>query len=264
MANTRFFRSSQNLALTATLKNGSGGGAPSLAESSASPMSNAIQHDRYTPWMTNSTPAASPVNLDIDLGSTVSVYALGVHRYRLLAGTAGTLTIGTQTGAYNGAGAFTTFGTISSANLTSSKDRAVIDTSTVSTRSVRFSFAHTSAVWSVGKLWVVVAPTIDLGQIYAIGSVLTPVRYQVENVGPSGIPMVDDFNEDGFLWSLDLSVVTTATKTAVWTTVNSGRSCSMLDDNDKLEEVRVVGGAIPTARMMTDAYAPRLELARLP
>lgn len=262
MANTRWFRSSQNLILAGTLKNGSGGGAPAENSDTAYPMSNALQHDRYTPWKTPSTPPASPINIDVDLGGTFSVYALGVHRYELLSGTAGTLTIGTQTGAYSGGGAFTTFGTISSANLTSSKDRAVIDTATVSARSVRFSFAHTSAVFAVGKLWAVIAPTIEV--MYSPGAVLTPYRAIVETVGPDGIPYVNDYNEDGFLWSLGFENTTNANKLTLWTLVNSGRSCSMLDDSDKLEEVRVVGGAVPTTRVFIDPWSPRLDLARLP
>lgn len=262
MADSRFFRSSQNVALSGTLKNGSGGGAPAETSDPSFPMLQAIQHDRMTPWKTPSTPASSPINLDIDFGSTLSIYAMGVHRYELFSGSAGTLTMQTQTGTYTPGGTWTTFGTISGANLTSSRDRAAVDTNTVSCRSGRWSFAHTSGVFAVGKVWAVVAPTIT--KQYAKDSVLTPVRYITENVDSNGVAFINDYMEDGFLWSLDLGVCTSAEKIAIWTLVNSGRSCSMLDDADKLEEVRVVGGQIPTARAFDTVYFPRIELARLP
>ena len=265
MANIRFFRNSQNEALTengATLKNGSGGGAPAEASDSAYPMSNALLADRYSPWRTNNTPAGTPVNLDVDLGGTLSIYAIGVHGFTLISGSMGTLTLGYQTGTYNGAGSFTTFGTISAASLTTSRDRAVVDTGTQSARSLRWSFAHTSAIWSVGKVFAVVAPTIDCDALMP-GSLYTPVRYQTENVGPSGIPAITDHNRDGFLWSLDLGPVSSALRLAVWTIVNSASPVSMIDDADKLEEVRIPGGQIPSPRAFS-TYNPRLDLTRLP
>lgn len=265
MANLRFARSSQNLAVLGTVQNGVGTNAPALQEDSQYPMSNAAQADRYTPWKTPGTPPSSPLNIDIDLGAAFSIYAIGVHRYNLLGGSAGTLTVQTQTGSYNGTGTWTTFGTIASANLTSSKDRCVIDTNTVaSVRSIRWSFAHTSGIWSVGKLFAIITPTVDLGNSYAVGSVLTPVRYQTVQVDANGIPDIDDHNEDGFLWSLDLGYTTSAIRLSMWTLVNSGAPVSMIDENDKLEEVRVVGGQIATEHTFLSVYHPRLELARLP
>ena len=266
MANFRFFRNTQNEALTengATLKNGSGGGAPAEASDPLNTMSNALTADRYSVWKTNNTPAASPVNLDVDLGSALSIYAIGVHGFTLVGGSMGTLTIQTQTGSYTPAGTWTTFGTIASANLTSSRDRAVIDTNTVaSVRSIRWSFAHTSGIWTVGKVWAVVAPTIDCDALMP-GSMYTPTRYQTEVVGPSGIPAITDSARDGFLWSLDLGPVGSALKLAVWSIVNSANPVSMLDDADKLEEVRIPGGQIPSPRFFS-TYNPRLDLTRLP
>lgn len=262
MADTRWFRSAHNVALAGTLKNGVGLNAPALVEDTSFPMAQAIQHDRMTPWKTPTTPASSPVKIDIDFGSTLSIYAMGVHRYELLSGTAGTLTMETQTGTYDGTGTWNSFGTITSANLTSSKDRASLQTSGQSARSGRWSFAHTSAVFSVGKLWAVIAPTLT--KQYAKDSILTPTRYITENVDANGAAMINDYNEDGFLWSMDMGVCTAAEWIQIKLLLNSGRSLSMLDDADKLEEVRVVGGQIPAGRAFDTSYFPRIELARLP
>jgi len=262
MADSRFFRSSHNVALAGTVKNGVGLNAPALVEDSSYPMDQAIQHDRMTPWKTPTTPASSPVKIDIDFGSTLSIYGMGVHRYELLSGTAGTLTMETQTGTYDGTGTWNSFGTITSASLTSSKDRAALQTSGVSARSGRWSFAHTSAVFSVGKLWAVVAPSLT--KQYAKDSVLTPVRHIIENIDANGVAFINDYNEDGFLWELDMGICTNSEKIQLWLLLNSGRSLSMLDDADKLEEVRIVGGQMPTGRAFDTVYSPRVTLARCP
>jgi hypothetical protein len=259
MSNTRFIKNSQNLALTATLKNGTGGGAPSTVEDSAYPMTNALQSDRYTPWLTPSG-AATPIQFDIDLGSSLSVNAIGLHGFRLHSGSMGTLTITYGTSYAPG----TSWGTISGATLTANRDVVVI-AGPSSARYIRLSFAHTSAIFSVGKLLVAITPTLDAGGIYSPGSTETPFRYQTVIEGPSGQPAINDVGDQGNLWDMRFTQITTAAKDVLDQLGGEAYPFSLLDENDLLFEVMLAGASgVACERVFTDVWNVSVPLKRLP
>lgn len=259
MSNTRFVTNSQNLALAATLKNGTGGGAPALSESDDYPMSNALFHDRYTPWLTPSG-AASPIQFDIDLGSSLSVKVIGLHGFRLHSGSMGTLTI-TYGTTYAPA---TSWGTITGATLTANRD-AVVIAGPSNARYIRLSFAHTSAIFSVGKLLVAITPTLDAGGIYSPGSTETPFRYQTVIEGPSGQPAVNDVGDQGNLWEMRFTQITTAAKDVLDQLGAEAYPFSLLDENDLLYEVMIAGATgVPCERVYQDVWNVTLPLKRLP
>ncbi|HXT99584.1 MAG TPA: hypothetical protein VN903_01240, partial [Polyangia bacterium] len=61
-----------NYIASATLMNGSGGGAPALIQTSPYTMSNLVGSDRYKFWMSSALAASSAFNVDFDLGANRS------------------------------------------------------------------------------------------------------------------------------------------------------------------------------------------------
>jgi len=266
MANTRFVASIGNYALYSSILNGTGGGAPALSEATGYPMSNALQHDRYTQWQVAGG-AGTPVNYDFDLGLNRDLYAIGLHGFRLLSGTMGDLTI-QYAAAVAGyvPGAWSTFGTIAAASLNASgvRDVVSVDTTPPSGRYIRLSFVHTTAVWSVGKVFATGTPTINAGVVYDIGGVETELRYQLVTTGPTGHPLLEDIGDQGRAWTVGFSAVSTATKNLLIGLGQQSRPFSLVDENDALYEVRTQSGVVMATRVFNDLWNVSLELVRLP
>ena len=79
MAGTRFATAGANvvIAVPATIKNGTGGGAPPLVQDAAYPMSNLLLVDRYTVWATGAA-APSPHLVHLDLGFAYDISFVGL------------------------------------------------------------------------------------------------------------------------------------------------------------------------------------------
>jgi len=256
VAGTRFILSSANQCLAATLKNGTGGGAPAVSEATGYPMTNALQHDRYSFWQVASG-SGTPFAFDVDLGEDNLITVAGLHGFRLLSGTMGTFVVYYASAAqgYNPAAwAGGTFGSVSGATLgtsgvTANRDIAIV-AAVQTTRYLRYSFTHTTAVWSVGKLLASVAPTILAGAdtIYGAGGVETDYRTQIVTAGASGHPVIEDLGDQGKAWQVTFPAVSTATKDLLRSLASSARPFSMLDDTDALYEVRIQSGAIQCSR----------------
>lgn len=135
-----------NLLQSATLKNGTGGGAPARDEVSPWVMENALDRDRGHVWQ-----GAATVNYDALLPSadSVEVFAM-LGRRPAPNGGAGITSVAFkhQSGAYTPGGAFTTAGTTGFSPT--QRDGGVIATAIVDT--LRFTVTASTG-YTVGRLW---------------------------------------------------------------------------------------------------------------
>jgi hypothetical protein len=268
MGTTRFVTNANNLGLGATLKNGSGGGAPALASATGYPMANTLTKARYVPFVSASG-AASPINLDFDQGGDTAVKAIGLHALSVLSGTLGTITISYATAAEGYVpGAWPhTYGTIASSAFSGHRDACVVANATM--RYWRISIAHTSAQISLGKV-LLAATLTDLGYIYWPGSTETIVRYDTAMVGPAGLPNIQTRPYLGKLWQMTMDTVTGTQLATLQGLAASGDPFSLIDEGSLLEEVMIQGGQISAARKYAagaaanDVWAASLPLQRLP
>lgn len=210
MANTQVGLVNLIAQSAATLKNGTGGGAPARSETSPYLMDNLRVGDRYTLWKSGLL-AAAAFNVDFDLGGTVDLSAFGVLGYEQVAGSHVFVDVFTQTGAYAPAGTWTFFGSIARLALDNVRDDGVTD-ATVSARSVRFVFIPDIAntIITVGSLFA--GEATDLGGIHSPGTGFIPYGNQTETPLPSGAVVVRETGRDGGDWPMTWRSVPVATR----------------------------------------------------
>lgn len=267
MANTKIGTANW-IETNGTLKNGTGGGAPALDETTPYTMSKVLTSDRYSLWKTGATPGASPVNLDIDLGANRTVTCATIHGYRPGTGTGVTsLKIYSQpsSAGYPPAG-WTLQGTLNQGSLAlsqSPRDAGVVFAS-VSQRYWRFEFTHGGGAWSAGKLglW---NPT-DLGAIHTPGGLDAPFRNRLETPLPSGAVVLADLGDPGrdivHPWE---QIESTLRNTLLGLHDKTG-SFLLIDSetNPNFYEVYLRRGRVPVGRDSHILYDITLDMARLP
>ena len=251
-----------NLLDTATLKNGTGGGAPALDETSPYTMSNLIVADRYTIWKTANPPGGSPINVDFDLGSNKTVTAVGILGYR----PAGTLAA-TSLKVYSAASAagyvpagWTLQATMNGISGNPRDLGAVIPS--VSQRYWRFEFTHIGTAWSGGRFYI--GNPTDLGAIGDPGSSYTPFRNRLETPMPGGAVVLTDLGDPGATWVIPWSVIESSLRTTLLSLQALSSSFVLIDADENFFEVYLKGGRLPTSWRTASVYDASMELERLP
>lgn len=256
MANARFIVT--NRCIGATLKNGSGGGAPVANELAAYPMTNALTADRWRVWRTSAAPAG-PQQFDLDFGTARSIDAAAIHGFRVTTGFLVTdvLVRYLSAGGYP-AGTWTTVATISLA--ASPRDMGAVFGS-VSGRYWRFEFTNTGQ-FSVGKLCL--GAVLDTGGEGGRGAESTPFRNRIEQPFVSGGMAIHDLGDPGRDLSLPFPTINSTRRDTLLGLADVTGSLTFIDAGSVFYEVCIRGGRVPVSRNGYSLYAAGLEMARLP
>lgn len=258
MANTKI--DTTNHVAAATLKNGTGGGAPALDETLPYGMANLLTSDRYTIWKTASTPSASPVLLDLDLGSDKATKAVAVLGYRRVGASAVTTVTVKSAASASGyvPGAWTTQGTFS---LSANPRDNGCEFSSVSHRYWRLEFAHGGSAWSAGRIWIG-SPT-DLGAIHSPGGLYAPHRNRLETPLPSGATVLQDLGDPGADFTLPWNSIESSLRTTLQALADATGSFLLVDPDGNFFEVFMRNGRVPVVRQFSSLFDINLEMARL-
>lgn len=259
MSNSRFL--TNNRAIGKTVKNGSGGGAPSRDELSTYPMENALQSDRYTPWVTAAAPAGT-IEFDIDLGSSIAITTACILGFRC-SSSAVQVTV-QEGGAAYGPGPWTSVGSIS---LTNSPRDAGATFGSVSARYWKFKFEFVSNQFSVGKLALGVLT--DLGGAHSPGGESSPHGFRLEQAQTGGAVVLTQLSSDrGRDISLPFLVATSSLRTTLATIAALDGSYVYLDPDDAFYEVFCPEKKLSVRRQFINGssflYDIDMQLRRLP
>jgi hypothetical protein len=264
MANTRYC--TNNRAIGSTIKNGTGGGAPALDQTSPYTMAQALTSDLYTPWQTATTPAASPSYFDIDLGGNVSIEAAALLGYRpAVAGVSSVLSVeilsSTSANGYppTAASVWTSRATFS----TVSPAFRHIGTTWVSNsaRYWRFAFTHLGTLWSVGKLFL--GALTDLGAIHSPGGIYSPFENRLETPQPGGAIVVNEVGDPGADITLPWRTVDSTMRSRM-TTLAASAPFVLVDADGNFFEVFVANGRAMTTRQYTSVFDAEVTLKVMP
>ena len=249
-----------NRITAATLKNGTGGGAPALIEQSPYLMSNLIGTDRYTVW--KSSPLSNPTqyNIDFDLGGNKTLDALALLGHRYLVGSGISYDISYQTGAYNPVGVWTFVATLSVGQTV--RDVG-FQFGPVTARSVRFTAVPSGAgtVVTLGKFFA--GDLTDLGGIGTTPG-YEPYRNRSEISQPNGATVLFDVGDPGADFTLPWPSIPLATRATLLTIQGASGSFVMVDPDGAFFEVYAKGGRVSTARRFSTLFDANVELARMP
>jgi len=246
---------------TATLKNGTGGGAPAREETSPYVMENAKNSDRSTVWMTSAVPGA-PTDYDVDLGSNKTVTAAAILGYRMTPG--GSLTNCEVYSAASAAGyppGVWNLQTTITIGTGAPRDMGNIFSS-ISHRYWRFRFGIPTAAFSIGRLWLG-APT-DLGLYHSPGGLFSPYQNRLETPQPNGSIVISPLGDPGMDIVLPFDNAPTALKTTLSALTDQAGSFLLIDPDTNFYEVILKQGRVPRVRRFNSAYSVTLEMARLP
>ncbi len=249
-----------NLIPAATLKNGSGGGAPAVVEYASYPLANVLEDDQYVIWNTGAAPG-TPVQVDITLSAATAITAVSVHGLRVPAGSSVTsLKVYRQTGVYTPGGTWTLIGTVSNPGR-----HAGLTLASTSVDSLRYEFACTGqfqtgkffagAPWSVGGGTYIGNPGLES----------TPVRNAVLYELPSGSVFSFNLGDTG----RDIAVaLTELTETDMDTLQGLAALTSpfvFVDSRDRFWNVTLAGKSVPTRQTSVNPlYAVDLALKVIP
>lgn len=254
MSNSRFLLT--NLVETATLKNGTGGGAPAREETSPYVMERVQYGDRYCVWSTSAAPG-SPVQVDFDMGSAKTVGAWAMLGCRSASGDPFYPDI-YYASVYPG-GPWTLK---DSGSFSTARDQGAQFSSTQSARYWRFSIVNTGVQFSIGRLWL--GAVTDLGVWHSPGATSSPFRNRIEQGQANGTFVLNDLGDPGRDISLPFNQADSALKSKVHNLYANTGSIVYLDPDDDIYEVIVKGGRVNVARNFTSLWSASVDLARLP
>lgn len=252
-----------NLLATATLKNGTGGGAPALDETSPYTMAKAQNSDRYSIWTSASSPA-SPLYVDFDLGSNKTVTAAAMLGLRELSFPAvSTLKIYSlpASGGYLPAGVWTLQATINVSSFTERRDFGAVFAS-ASQRYWRFEFTTSGVQFSVGRLWL--GNPTDLGLIHTPGGLDRPFANRLETPQPNGAIVTNSLGDPGRDFVLPFASQESTLRDTLQALHLQTGSIVYVDSEARFFECLVKGGAVPAQRQWNTIYDMQLEMTRLP
>jgi len=213
MAYTRLSKSAYNavLATATVLKNGTGGGAPALTETASNPMANLQTVDRFTVWASGAS-APDPLYVHYDLGSDLSIVAVGYHAMRVAAGASlpSSVVVGSRTaaGGYSGTpGDYTTRATLSAGLDVES------EITPASARYWQFTINGIpgAAGCTLGKL-ALITQLDNLGLVHSPGGQVTITQPQARTRTPGGVLASTVFGNPYRSYSLPFLAVPAATK----------------------------------------------------
>lgn len=234
MANLRF--SFLNRIEAATLKNGTGGGAPARDETSPWLMENAQNRDRGHVWQGTST---SPHDVDYNLAATATLRvfaALGQRGAPSSSAGLSSIEVFTQAGAYSAGGTWTSRGTIMLGSGVRN-GALVLGSDLTGVDSVRYRHTKASA-FTLGRHF---AGTIeqDLGIISSRGYLRRRVIPVNENRMGDRSPFVTQSGDPFFEFSIPYRSIPAATHAKLLQVGSQLRSFFMLDFDDAPHEVKL-------------------------
>lgn len=204
---TRFGRT--NLALAsdgATVKNGSGGGAPATDEYSGFPMTGLLLNDRKILWAPANSGFPKSINVDVDLSRAITASMISLHGFRAAAGVTWTrIRVYTQAGAYTPGGTWTSRGDLAAHG---DADERVSFTAVPSIESVRLEFNTFSGMFQTGKLYVGDPEYVSASYVADQGSREdTPLQNRTVFSLPSGSTFTFKWGENSRLIRCDFSLI---------------------------------------------------------
>lgn len=261
MSNTRFL--TLDRVASATLLNGTGGGAPALEETSPYTLSNIKTTDRYTFWKMGAA-QAYPVVVDIDLGAARTIescFVLGT-RGADTSSYWSTYTVESQA-AYVPAGAWALRGT--GTHGITARDSGVAFAS-ASARYWRITFSGFGQM-SLGRL--LLGQLTDLGGISSPGGEDSPNGTRIIQTMVGGAMASYDLSDDrGRSITLPFNGVLEAVRSNLNTIAGSSGSVVLLDALDAAYECVVPDRALSISRKFYNGsqhvYDCNMRLLRLP
>lgn len=269
MSNSRFVLT--NHALAATLKNGTGGGAPAREEESPYLMERLLGRDRYGFWRTSSTFGAGTVQVDLDLGAAKDITFVGVLGYRAATDAVVDVTIYSATAYGPGPWTARAAPAMSGAPRTSlTGPYAPRDVGeqigTISARYWRFEFGCTGQ-FQAGTLALGVVT--DLGAAHGPGAISSPYRFRNEQSLVGGSVVIEDLGDMGRDMSIPLPQALEARRSVIEGLADAPGSFLYLDPFNHVFEVFIPGGArIDVQRLLyagsSSIHSIDLKMVRLP
>ncbi len=254
MASLRF--GVTNLLATATLQNGTGGGAPALDEVSPWLTSNVKNADRGLVWQGTAT---GNVDLTLASASTLAMFAVLGHRGApsSSAGVA-SVEVFTQAGAYTPGGTWTSRGTITlGAGV---RDGGFIITPVASLDSVRFTVTATTA-FTIGRLWAG-AVDYDLSVVSSPGYQRRRVIPQLRSVMGGGTPHLTTAGDVRWEYVLPYQDIGAELNTKLRTIGSQGGSFVLVDRDGTFYEAVTADGTFSEALTFDapDTFTSELRL----
>jgi len=249
-----------NLAETATVKNGSGGGAPARSEASPLVMERALNPHRRSLWKGGSANCIlgyTAYQLDIDvgfIGGAQQCTAAAIHGLSSNIQLADLYTLAAYPGTV--------------------PDYVGLDSVTVSGRDAHSVFPSlASQYWSlvlttssgpptVGRL--VLGSLVDLGVAPNPGSQSSEHQHRLEQVAEDGSVTLLELGYPGHDFTLNFDPCSQAVRTKLRAIAAHRGSVTYIDPENRCFEVFVRGGRPDTSSVNTSFSSVSLEMARLP
>lgn len=247
-----------NLIATATLKNGTGGGAPAREDDSIHVMENAMTADRHLLWSTSATPT-SPLNVDFTWGSNRTIEVLAALNLIAAPGALSSIAVSSQTGAYTPGGSWTSIGSVST--LSSPLDPLILPSpASSSVRSLRFIFTGTGQ-FAIGRLWA--GQLADLGVYPDPPFTESPARAGDRVFGPLGQMFGVDYGITRNDADMRLGRLAPATVATLRGLADSAASFLFLNHRGAMMEARILPGDLTINETFTDLYDASVKLTQM-
>lgn len=257
MASLRF--GTANLLATATLRNGTGGGAPALDEVSPWLTANVQNGDRGLPWQGTAT---GNVDMTLASASSLALFAvLGARGAPSSAVGVASVEVFTQTGAYVPGGTWTSRGTVTLGSGV--RDGGFIVSPVASVGSVRYTVTATTA-FTIGRLWAG-AVDVDLLVVSSPGYQRTRVIPQLRSIMGGGTPHLTTAGDVRWLYMLPYQDIGATLNTKLLAIGSRGGSFVFVDRDGAFYEVVTADGTF--AETLTfdapDNFVSQLQLETL-
>ena len=251
-----------NHLLTASVRNGGGGGLPVREETSPHVMENAFTADRQTPWQSAGTPT-NPFEFWIGMSSSHATTGVALLGFRpITPGAVGSVVI--SSGASSAVpGTYTTRATLSFSADARDKGAAF---STVSAQYWKVSFAN-SGGWSLGR--IVLGTVVDLGLASGPGADVSRHQNRSEAQLPIGSFVIETLGDPGATFSILVNVASETDFENFATIAAWAGTVVYIDPDGNVYECLVPGGQLAAQRGFyvsggLSRYAMELRLVRLP
>lgn len=247
-----------NSIATATLKNGTGGGAPARDEDAAHLMEAVQNADRNALWSTSATPT-SPLNVDFTWGSSRTIEIIAALNIVAAPGALASIAVSSQTGAYTPGGSWTSLGSVST--LASPADALILPSpSTSSVRSLRFVFTGTGQ-FALGRLWA--GQLTDLGVYPDPDYSESPARAGERVFGPLGQFFGVDYGRSRTDPSFEINRIASGVVSSLRALADTGASFLYLNHRGVMIEARILPGDLTITERFTDLYDASVRVTQM-
>lgn len=253
MATCRFILA--NKAQTATILNGSGGGAPARTEVSPFVMERLLNADRRSLWKAGAPTYTAPNQwqIDLDLGSAQDVNAAALHGLSCSGGVisaAGVFYYNTYPTVFIGIGGMALNG----------RDAGM----SFSTFNKRYWSILIEATGTPTLGRIVLGTLTDIGLAPSPGSRSSPRRNRIEQELEDGSLNINEIGFPGHDFAFNFQVATPAYRTLLEAVQAAGGTITYFDPRGRWFEIFIRRGQLECARLGEDADSLALEAGRLP